>query len=144
MSCSHLPLQHLLLQLLFPPVAEATRDPPKQNHPQLDRPDTQSQEPIPCLTPDTEVKQETQPQEIAEAPSNLPVAIGRPRRATRKPDRYGHNICERIENKMRHLQPGICLERQVEHLADTNAMEKPKQLIANQLYPEGETKNNDY
>ena len=81
------------------------------------------------------MRQEVLPQEIIEVPSNPPNAIGRPRRATRKTDRYGHNICERIENETAHLQPGICLQRQISRIADTNVMGKPTEVVASQPYP---------
>ena len=115
-----IPSRDQLLDELFPPavlvlppptaapsVEEDTRELPTRNNQQLDRQDTRPQEPAPCSAPDTEVKQETPPQEIVEVPSNLPIAIGRPRRATKRPDRYGHNICERINNGLEHLQPEI-------------------------------------
>ena len=110
-----MPSRNQLLDELFPPaittpppptavplVAEATYELPKQNHQQLSRQNTQPPEPIPCLTPDTEVQREALPQKTAEVPSNLPIATGRPRTSTRKPNRYGHNICEGVESETGH------------------------------------------
>ena len=132
-SSEPIPHRDQLLDELFPPavvvpppptvtpsVEKDTRELSKRNNQPVTGQNTSPQEPTPCSTLDTGMKQETVPQEVVEVTPNLPIAVGRPRRATRKPDRYGHNICERIEIDMGHLQPGICLERQVNCLADVN------------------------
>ena len=147
------PNRDQLLDELFPPavltpppptdtpsVEEDTRELPKQSHQQLDKQGTQPQEPTPCSTLDTDAEQETLPNEIIETPFNLPIATGTPRRTTRKPNRYGHNICERIGSETGSLQPRIRIERQVNHLADINAVEKPKKSIASQLHSSQITK----
>ena len=87
-----------------PPVEEDTNESPKRNNQLLAGQDTPPLEPVPRSTPDTRMQQEALPQEVIEGPPNLPIAIGRPRRATKKPDRYGHNICERIGSETAHLQ----------------------------------------
>ena len=87
-----------------PSVEEDTRELPKRSNQQLGKQGTQPQEPTPYLMPDTDAEQETLPNEIIETPPNLPIATGRPRRTTRKPDRYGHNICERIRSETGNVQ----------------------------------------
>ena len=101
-----------------PPIEKDTHELPIRHYQPLVGQETPPQEPVPCLASDTKMEPETSPQEAIEVPPNLSLAISRPRRATRKPDCYGHNICERIESKTRYLQPGICLERQINHIAE--------------------------
>ena len=128
-----MPNRDQLLDELFPPAivtppsptaaspaTEVTRESPKRNHQQLDRQDTQPQELISCLKPDTEVKQETPPQEQVEETPYPPMKINRPRRNVKKPDRYGYNICEKIYGEPGHLQPGISQASQGSELAQTD------------------------
>ena len=55
--------------------------------------------PTPCTEPAVETQQENHPLKVTEALLNQPIAVGRPCRTTRRPDRYGHNICERINGE---------------------------------------------
>ena len=95
-----------------PPVEEDTRELPKQSDQPVAGQGTQPQEPAPGSMPDMDMEQEILPKETVGVPPDLPIATSRPRRATKKPDRYGHNICERIESQTGHWQPGIRLERE--------------------------------
>ena len=87
------------------------------------------------------MKQEDLPQRMsAAAPPNSSTPMGRPRTTTKKPDRYGDNICERVYS----LSISISQGSQVKEVGDTNAMEKPVTSIANKLYQSRETENNYY
>ena len=108
-----------------PSVEEATGELPRQSNQQLDRQNAQPQKPVPCLTPNNEVKQETPPQELVEVTPNPHIKIDRSGRITRRPDRHGHNTCERITDEAGLVQFCIYQNSHTNKLEDTNAMENP-------------------
>ena len=88
------------------------------------------------------MKQQTPSQELVEVTSNPHVKTDRPHRTTRRPDRYGHNICEKTRDKAGLIQSGIYKNSHTNNLANINAMEKTLNSVAAMLSPRERTGNN--